>query len=74
MQYVWFFCLVTRLRHKRKDRGFISDRMILMTADSLMPKLTSIASNGVRSSHAISTIRDSASTVNGLLFAKSLYL
>ena len=54
-------CLVllpcTLARHIRNEEGFISRRMSFMTSDSGMPNCAVMASNGVRSSHAISTMR-----------------
>jgi hypothetical protein len=48
----------TRLRHIRKEDGFICLRIKAMTADSFKPNCASIASKAVRSSHAISTMRE----------------
>ena len=64
-------CLVTRpamrLRHIRKDDAFISRRIRAMTADSLSPNCSSIASNVVRSSHAISMILEMSAGSNSVL-------
>jgi hypothetical protein len=69
-----FLCLVTRpetrFRHKRNELGFMVRRMSLIVSGSLSPNVASITSNGVRSSHAISTTRDmsdSESAAAGLL-------
>jgi len=64
-------CLVTRpairLRHILNDDGFICNRISATTADSFNPNCNSIASKAVRSSQAISTIREtSASLSNGM--------
>ena len=55
--------LLTRLRHSRKEPGFILRRISVITCCSLIPKLAEITSNGVRSSHAISMMRDSSRSV-----------
>ena len=52
--------LATLLRHNRNEPAFIWARMMRMTEASLIEKFSAIASNGVRSSHAISTIRQLA--------------
>lgn len=61
-----FKCLVfrpvTRLRHSLKLEGFRDRRMNSITSDSLKPNCTSIASNGVRSSQAISITREVSSS------------
>jgi len=58
------WCLVllpcTRARHIRNEEGFISRRISLMTSASARPNWKVIASNGVRSSQAISTMRSMA--------------
>ena len=46
---------------------FKCDRMIWMTDPSLRPKFASMASNGVRSSQAISMILERSSALNGLV-------
>lgn len=55
-------CLVRRpairLRHMRNEEGFICRRIKAMTADSFRPNWASMVSNAVRSSHAISTMRE----------------
>jgi hypothetical protein len=56
--------LVTRLRHILKELGFMLVRMKLITADSFNPYVRSIASNGVRSSQAISMILEVSPAVN----------
>ena len=57
----FFKCLVsrpvTRSRHIRKLEGFISRRINAIVCGSLKPNWSSIASNVVRSSHAISRMR-----------------
>jgi hypothetical protein len=64
-------CLVrlplTRFRHIRNDEGFIWRRINEITADSLSPNWASMASNAVRSSQAISTIREMLAAHNVLL-------
>jgi hypothetical protein len=52
----WLTPLCTRARQRLKLDLFNSFRMIAMTCDSEIPNCISIASNGVRSSHAISMI------------------
>ena len=58
------WCLVllpcTRARHMRNEEVLISRRMSLITSDSASPNCSVIASNGVRSSQAISTMRSMA--------------
>ena len=49
---------VTRFRHILKEEGFMCPRIKSMTADSSKPNWASIASKAVRSSHAISTMRE----------------
>jgi hypothetical protein len=49
---------VTRFRHILKEEGFMCLRIKSMTADSSKPNWASIASNAVRSSQAISTMRE----------------
>ena len=62
-----FRCLVClpliRLRHILNDDDFISLRISLTTADSFRPYNRSMASKGVRSSHAISMILDMSDSV-----------
>ena len=61
-------CLVRRpamrLRHIRKDDGFMCRRIKSITADSVKPNWASIASKVVRSSQAISTIREMLDSQN----------
>lgn len=62
-------CLVfrpdTRARQRRKPPGDSSRRRIRITSASRIPNCDSIASNGVRSSHAISMIRSMSARLNG---------
>jgi len=51
------FLPCTRALHMRKEEGFISRRISLITSDSAMPNCSRMASKGVRSSHAISMMR-----------------
>ena len=59
-------CLVarpfTRLRHMWKELRFMCLRMMARTWFSLMPYCISMASKGVRSSQAISTMRSTVSS------------
>jgi hypothetical protein len=52
---------VTLLRHRLNEDRLSSERMMVITCDSDKPKFRSIASNGVRSSHAISIKREVSS-------------
>lgn len=47
-----------RFGHMRNDEAFMLPPISLITADSLKPNCASITSKGVRSSHAISRVRD----------------
>ncbi len=47
-----------RLRHIRNDEGFMCFRINAITAESFRPNWASMASNAVRSSQAISTMRE----------------
>ena len=72
-------CLVfrpeTRVRHNLKAPGFILDRIISTTAASLVPKFISMASKGVRSSQAISMMRERSSSLKSrLTFGKRKFL
>lgn len=58
-----------RLRHIRKEEGFMCRRIKVTTADSFKPNWASIASNVVRSSQAISTMRDRLASQCNLLDA-----
>ena len=64
LKFLRAWCLVllpcTRARHIWNEEGFISRRMSLMTSASASPNCKVIASNGVRSSQAISTMRSMA--------------
>ena len=64
-------CLVARpamrLRHMRNDEAFISRRIRAITADSFSPNCVSIASKVVRSSHAISIMREISAGVNSVI-------
>jgi len=53
---------VTLLRQRLNEDRFSSVRMMAITCDSDKPKLRSMASNGVRSSHAISIKREVSSS------------
>ena len=44
--------------------------MMAITSGSVSPKVSAIASNGVRSSHAISTIRDNSEGVKSGVLAR----
>ena len=63
-------CLVwrpaMRLRHIRKDEGFMCRRIRAITADSFKPNWASIASKAVRSSQAISTTRERLASQSNL--------
>lgn len=63
-----FLCFVarpmTRLRHSLKEAGLRLRRMNPITSFSARPKPSSMASNGVRSSQAISMIRDLSPSLN----------
>jgi hypothetical protein len=47
-----------RVRHILNELAFMCARINAITADSFNPNCVLIASNGVRSSHAISTMRE----------------
>ena len=55
---------VTLLRHRLNEDRFSSLRMIAITCDSDKSKFRSIASNGVRSSQAISINREVSAAVS----------
>jgi hypothetical protein len=54
----------------RQDLGFIWFRMSAMVSASEIPNWAVIASKGVRSSHAISTMRSTAASVSFLTTAE----
>ena len=58
---------VTLLRQRLNEDRLSSDRMMVITCDSDKPKLRSIASNGVRSSQAISIDREVSASDRGVI-------